>query len=232
MEPITTVPEPQGIPFFSIKTGETHWCKLEPTISAYINSSDMGINASRDQDYGWRLAPEWVKKVRLFKRDRTQMSILTAKNEGRKPTTTQILYYMYGEELADYYEAMEENENPFEEAYMAAINSGATVQDAAAQAGMPLALADFRAIEDDDDIADLIDEVIEEDDSNDTPEAPSEPTAPQTPPEEPKQPEAPSEPTTVGVDPAKPGEDKTVVTPPKTETKPAAKASDKKPTQK
>lgn len=184
MQPNTLVEEPQGIPFFSIKTGETHWCKLEPTIQAYINSSDMGINASRDQDYGWRLAPEWVRKVKAFKRDRTSMSILTAKNDGRKPTTTQILYYMYGEELANYYEELEEHENPFEEAYLAAIASGASVKDAAKQANMPEALADFRALDEEDDIADLIDDVIDEDDDEPTPPAP----------EEPKQSEAPSEP--------------------------------------
>ena len=204
MQP-TTVQEPQGISFYSIKSGETHFCKLEPTISAYINSSDMGINASRGQDYGWRLHPDWVKKVRAFKRDRTSMSILTAKNDGRKPTTTQILYYMYGEELANYYEEMEENENPFEEAYLAAINSGLPMQAAVEESGMPQALADFRATEDDDDIADLIDDVMDdedEDDGDDTPSAPAEP---------PKQPE------TTGVDPAKEGADKSV------ESKPAEK---------
>ena len=181
MQPNTLVEEPQGIPFFSIKTGETHWCKLEPTIQAYINSSDMGINASRDQDYGWRLAPEWVKKIRLFKRDRTSMSILTSKNDGRKPTTTQILYYMYGEELANYYEELEEHENPFEEAYLAAIASGASIKDAAKQANMPEALADFRALDEDDDLTDLIDDVIDEDDDEPTPpaETPSEPVKPE-----------------------------------------------------
>ena len=95
---MSEIQEPQGIGFFSIKTGETHYCKLEPTIQAYINSSDLGINASRGQDYGWRLDPEWIKKVKAFRRDATQMSILTAKNQGQKPTTVQILYYLYGEQ--------------------------------------------------------------------------------------------------------------------------------------
>ena len=55
------IEEPKGISFFSIRTGETHYGKLEPTIAAYLNSSDLGINASRGQDYGWRLSPEWVQ---------------------------------------------------------------------------------------------------------------------------------------------------------------------------
>lgn len=143
------IKEPAGIAFFSVKTGETHYGKLEPTIQAYINSSDMGINASRGQDFGWRLDAEWVKRVRAFRRDRTQMAILSAKNQGNKPTTTQILYYIYGEELANYYEEQEEHENPFEEAYLAAIASGNSPAIAAAQAGMPQALADFKAAEED-----------------------------------------------------------------------------------
>lgn len=200
----TTIEEPKGIPFYSVKTGETHFCKLEPTISAYINSSDMGINASRGQDYGWRLAPDWVKKVRAFKRDRTSMSILTAKNDGRKPTTTQILYYMYGEELANYYEEMEENENPFEEAYLAAINSGLPIEAAIEESGMPKALADFRAVEDDDDMADLIDDVLDEEDED----------------------AGDDEPTT-GVDLAKKGGDKTVETTTKTAEKPATRSQKK-----
>ena len=42
--------EPKGIGFYNIKTGKTNYAKLEPQIQAYINSSDMGINASRGQD--------------------------------------------------------------------------------------------------------------------------------------------------------------------------------------
>lgn len=117
--------EPKGIAFYSVKTDETHYCKLEPTIQAYINSSDMGINASRGQDFGWRLAPEWVKQVKAFRRDTTQMQILTARNGGQKPTTVQILYHLYGEELRAFQEDQDENENPFEEQYQRDISTGA-----------------------------------------------------------------------------------------------------------
>jgi len=186
------IQEPQGIPFYSIKTDETHWCKLEPTISAYINSSDMGINASRDQDYGWRLAPEWVEKVRAFKRDRQQMQILTAAQDGRAPTTVNILYYIYGEQLANYFAQMEDNENPFEEKYRQMVAEGASRKEAAASTGMPAALADFEAINEDDDIADLIDDVITEDEP--TTPAPSQPEAPVEPTTPPAAPQAPAKP--------------------------------------
>lgn len=205
--PQLAIQEPKGIPFYSVKTDEIHWCKLEPTISAYINSSDMGINASRDQDYGWRLAPEWVEKVRAFKRDRQAMQLLTAAQQGQTPTTVNILYYMYGEELANYYAQMEDNENPFEEKYRQMIAQGNTPKEAATTVGMPAALADFQQINEDDDIADLIDDVITED----------EPVAPTPPPtdndhvaEGAEKFEEPSASTTTAVDPAKPGADKSV----------------------
>lgn len=119
---MTTVQEPKGIGFFNIKTGDTHYCKLEPTIAAYINSSDIGINASRGQDYGWRIDPEWVKKVKDFRRDATRMQILSSQQGGQKPTTVQILFALYEEELRNYREAAIENESPYEQQYQDAIS--------------------------------------------------------------------------------------------------------------
>ena len=104
--------EPKGIGFYNIKTGKTNYARLEPQIQAYINSSDMGINASRGQDYGWRLDPEWVKKVREFRRNETKMEILSSKNGGQKVTTTQILYVIYGEQLRAFQERAEEESAP------------------------------------------------------------------------------------------------------------------------
>lgn len=114
---------PKGIGFFNIRSGETHYARLEPQIQAYINSSDLGINASRDQDFGWRLEPAWVKKVKLFRRDENKMSTLVARNGGQKVTTTQILYAIYGEQLRAAAERAEEEESPFEEEYLQNIAS-------------------------------------------------------------------------------------------------------------
>jgi hypothetical protein len=122
----TALEEPKGISFFSIRTGDTHYAKLEPTIQAYINSSDMGINASRGQDYGWRLAPEWVKKVRAFRNDESKMDTLAAKlrlNDGESPTTTQILYYIYGRQVRAYLNRLKEDSSPFEEKYQKDISA-------------------------------------------------------------------------------------------------------------
>ncbi len=115
--------QPKGIGFFNIKSGETHYAKLEAQIQAFINSSDMGINASRGQDFGWRLEPNWVKAVKAFRRNEEKMVRLTDKNGGKRPTTTQILYAIYGEQLRAAQEVASENENPFEESYLQEISS-------------------------------------------------------------------------------------------------------------
>lgn len=115
--------QPKGIGFYNIKSGETHYARLEPQIQAYINSSDLGINASRDQDFGWRLEPEWVKAVRAFRKNETKMQFLQDRNGGQKVTTTQVLYAIYGEQLRAAQERADENENPFEEEYLQNISS-------------------------------------------------------------------------------------------------------------
>lgn len=116
---------PKGIEFFNIKSGDTHYCRLEATIQAYINSSDMGINASRGQDFGWRLAPSWVKKVRDFRQDENKMANLSAKlrlDEDQAPNLIQILYAIYGAELRAVRVASEEHENAYEEEYLQQIS--------------------------------------------------------------------------------------------------------------
>lgn len=124
---------PKGIGFFNIKSGETRYAQLEAQIQAYINSSDIGINASRGQDFGWRLSPEWVKAVKAYRRNETKMEALVTRNGGQKPTTTQVLYAIYGEQIRAAQERADANENPFEEQYLQEIsespNEEATLED-------------------------------------------------------------------------------------------------------
>lgn len=113
---------PKGIEFYNIKTGETRYAQLEAQIQAYINSSDMGINASRDQDFSWRLGASWVKAVKAYRRNDVKMEFLTNRNGGQKVTTPQILYAIYGEQIRAAQERADENETPFEEEYLQAIS--------------------------------------------------------------------------------------------------------------
>lgn len=157
---VKEVQEPEGIAFYNIKSGETHYAKLEPTIAAYINSSDVGINASRDQDFGWRLGADWVKRVRDFRRDPIQMQMLVNKNGGQKINTVQILYYLYGEELRAYEQEVEDNENPYEDEYQRQIDEGKVAPKASKPKAAPKPEV---PAPDEDDITDLIDDAIVED---------------------------------------------------------------------
>lgn len=120
--------QPKGIGFFNIKSGETHYARLEPQIQAYINSSDMGINASHDQDFGWRLEPEWVKRVKAFRRDENKMERLVSRNGGQKVTTPQILYAIYGEQLRVHAQQQEDEALPFEEEYLSKVSDKSTAK--------------------------------------------------------------------------------------------------------
>ena len=83
----------------------------------------MGINASRGQDFGWRLSPEWVKMVKNFKAEPEKMERLTDRNGGKEPTTPQILYTIYGEQMRVYLQRKRDEDTPFEEEYLQNISS-------------------------------------------------------------------------------------------------------------
>jgi hypothetical protein len=117
---------PKGIGFYSVKTGETRYAVLDAQIQGYINSSDLGINASRGQDFGWRLSPEWVKQVRAFRADENKMATLSAKlrlEDDQLPSLTQVLYAIYGQQLRAAQSRAQAEENPFEGEYLQAIGS-------------------------------------------------------------------------------------------------------------
>lgn len=56
-----------AIKFFNIKSGEERTVDTEPMIAAFFNSTDQHINALVGQDFGWRLAPETIKRIRQIK---------------------------------------------------------------------------------------------------------------------------------------------------------------------
>lgn len=58
-----------ALKFFNIKTKEVLTAETEPHIAALYNSSDKGPNVSQGQDFGWRLAPAVVVRMREIKED-------------------------------------------------------------------------------------------------------------------------------------------------------------------
>lgn len=109
---------PKGVAFYSVKSGETRYAISGAQIQAYLNSSDMGINASHGQNFGWRLAADWVEKVKEFRRDEAKMERLSTKFGGRKVTVPQVLAAIYSSELRAYTQIKQDDENPFEEKYL------------------------------------------------------------------------------------------------------------------
>lgn len=58
-----------AIRFFNIRSGEEAVAETEPHISAMWASSDHSPNITQGQDFGWRMAPEVVIKMKEIKQD-------------------------------------------------------------------------------------------------------------------------------------------------------------------
>ena len=113
----------QGIGFYSVEGDETHYAKSEAQIQGYLNSSDLGINASRGQDKGWRIEPKWMKMVKAFRQDEAKMSLIASKNGGQAPSVPQILYAIYGEQIRQEQQTKNDESRPYEEKSLRAISS-------------------------------------------------------------------------------------------------------------
>lgn len=66
-----------AIKFFNVRSGETRTIDpatidpnfIEPAIAALFNSSNLHVNAMAGQDFGWRIAPETIKRIKEIKLD-------------------------------------------------------------------------------------------------------------------------------------------------------------------
>lgn len=89
-----------SVKFFNINTNETVTLDLQPQIAAFINSSDLGVNATRGMDKGWRIAPELFVEVEAFRQDLDKMRRLSDRTsvpiEGI--TIPDILFFLSEEE--------------------------------------------------------------------------------------------------------------------------------------
>lgn len=53
----------------NIRTNERRKLDRPHQIGAYINSSDLGPNSNKGQDFGWRLAPELMARIDEMRMD-------------------------------------------------------------------------------------------------------------------------------------------------------------------
>lgn len=78
-----------AVKFFNIRSGETRTIDpslidptfVEPAITALFNSGNLHVNATRGQDFGWRLAPETIKRIRDIKQDDLQMQRIAVQQQ-------------------------------------------------------------------------------------------------------------------------------------------------------
>lgn len=66
------------IEFVNIRTGKKKRVTTEPMLAAFYNSSDQGPNSHEGQDFGWRLAPSTLSRMRQIKADPQLMNTIAA----------------------------------------------------------------------------------------------------------------------------------------------------------
>lgn len=116
-----------GIKFERITDGTIVEVERPAQVAALVNSSDLGINASRGQDHGWRLAPEVVSEIDDIKGDMSALQSI-AREKGiavQDITTYHVVDYIFSQQQAAKALADESaNKNPaFQESYEARIRA-------------------------------------------------------------------------------------------------------------
>lgn len=62
-----------SVSFFNIKSGEERVLDDPAHIAAFVNSSNMGKNSNKGQDFAWRIAPELRAKVDEYSENPTKL---------------------------------------------------------------------------------------------------------------------------------------------------------------
>ena len=103
------------IKFFNIKTGERVSLSRPHQIGAYINSSDLSVNAALGQDFGWRLAPEVIVQLDEFRADPRTLEDIARRigTDVSELTTIHLVQHIsYLDDLGHKIEAQREARNP------------------------------------------------------------------------------------------------------------------------
>lgn len=72
-------------------------------IDAYVNSSNLGVNSNRGQDYAWRLAPEVAAHFDVIKSDFNQLNTISKATGVNVDDLSDgiILGYMVSQQLSE-----------------------------------------------------------------------------------------------------------------------------------
>lgn len=108
-----------GISFFNIKSGEMRVCEGEPMIAAFWASSNLGPNANKGQDFGWRLSPETITELESIKQDPTKIAGVAAFLGVQRDLVmdSEILFYIANQQEKAKVVVERTTEPKFEEVY-------------------------------------------------------------------------------------------------------------------
>lgn len=124
-----------SVKFFSVRSGEVVHAETEPMIAAYFNSSDLNPNGIV-QDYGWRIHPDMVKRIREFEEDEDAMEKLADKLQipAENVATYHVLKFLSDRDDRENRKAQEKDSNKYQEQYereLAEALSGADTEEVA-----------------------------------------------------------------------------------------------------
>lgn len=108
-----------GISFENIVSGEVRVCTTTEQIAAFVNSSDIGPNASKKQDFNWRLSPDDLVELERLKRDPAIMERIASNNQisAEDVADYNVLKYMANLRFAEAARAREAEEMDHESDY-------------------------------------------------------------------------------------------------------------------
>lgn len=110
-----------AITFYNIRSREVRVAESEPMIAAMWGSSDRGPNAQYGQDFGWRLAPEVVVRMKRLRQDPETIERIARRYKKAEEDLTETDFLQYISEQTPVDDAPVAQEGDYEDEYMAEI---------------------------------------------------------------------------------------------------------------
>lgn len=124
-----------AVKFFSVRSGEVKLADTEPMIAAFFNSSDLNPNGIV-QDYGWRIHPNMVKRIKALEEDEEFIEKLADKLQipVENVATYHILKYISDKDDREQAKKDEKTGNQYQEQYERELAEALAADDAASAA--------------------------------------------------------------------------------------------------
>lgn len=112
------------IKFFNVRSGEVKEAESEPMIAAFFNSSDQNPNGLV-QDFGWRLHPDTLKRMRAIQEDEELIERIALRRQilPENVSTTDLLHYISQQDALKAAREAEAKETNYEKEYEAQVRA-------------------------------------------------------------------------------------------------------------